>query len=513
MATRRSTSEDETLTGAAGADTFVFGPDNGDDVVVNFTDGEDLIDLSDFATISGFSDLTITSVDNGVRIDLTALGGGTILLQGADINDLNADDFQFRVNQTIEGDEGDNVLRGDTGDDTLTGGGGNDLLYGREGADTIYGGEGNDIAYGNEGDDLVEGGEGFNKLYGQEGDDTLRGGSDRDYLYGGEDDDELHGGEGHDALYGDWGTTSAGGDDTLFGGAGNDTLIGNEGNDSLDGGEGDDDLRGDHIRHSTRTTGWDDTLDGGAGNDTLAGGAGDDILSGGTGNDTFEFALGNGNDTIKDFTDGEDLIDLSGFVDIASVDELTITQDGENTVIDLTSEGGGKITLEGVTASDLDSDDFTFYQNVYTGTPYNNVLRGGAGDDTLDGGAGNDRLYGRAGDDSLDGGADDDTLDGGAGDDTMSGGTGNDTFVFAAGHGNDTIKDFTDGEDLIDLTQITGIDAFADLTITADGTTAVIDLSGHGGGEIRLENVAIGDLDEHDFSFYEQPANLGTDDM
>ena len=200
-------------------------------------------------------------------------------------------------------------------------------------------------------------------------------------------------------------------------------------------------------------------------------------------------------------------------------------------MIDLTSHGGGNITLEGVTASNLDGDNFTFYQNVYTGTPYPDNLKGGAGDDTLDGGVGNDKLDGKAGDDSLDGGAGDDTLkggagddtldggagddtlDGGAGNDTMSGGAGHDTFEFAAGHGNDTITDFTDGEDLIDLTQITGIDAFDDLTVTADGTTAVIDLSGHGGGEIRLENVAIANLDEDDFSFYEPPADLGTDNM
>ena len=46
-----STTEDETLTGAAGADTFVFGRDNGADVVAGFTNGEDLIDLSAFSTL------------------------------------------------------------------------------------------------------------------------------------------------------------------------------------------------------------------------------------------------------------------------------------------------------------------------------------------------------------------------------------------------------------------------------------------------------------------------------
>ena len=39
----------------------------------------------------------------------------------------------------------------------------------------------------------------------------------------------------------------------------------------------------------------------------------------------------------------------------------------------------------------------------------------------------------------------------------MWGGAGADTFVYAPGDGNDKIEDFTDGEDLIDLTAITGI--------------------------------------------------------
>ena len=54
---------------------------------------------------------------------------------------------------------------------------------------------------------------------------------------------------------------------------------------------------------------------------------------------------------------------------------------------------------------------------------------------------------------------------------------------------------------------------FDDLTITADGTSAVIDLSDYGGGEIRLENVAVADMDAEDFIFYEAPADPGTDGM
>ena len=47
--------------GGAGTDVFVFGPDNGNDLITDFTNGEDVIDLSAFATIADFSDLTIVS--------------------------------------------------------------------------------------------------------------------------------------------------------------------------------------------------------------------------------------------------------------------------------------------------------------------------------------------------------------------------------------------------------------------------------------------------------------------
>ena len=112
----------------------------------------------------------------------------------------------------------------------------------------------------------------------------------------------------------------------------------------------------------------------------------------------------------------------------------------------------------------------------------------------LEGGAGSDALMGEEGDDTLDGGADNDVLYGGSGDDT---------FVFRAGHGTDTILDFTDGDDMIDLTALTDITAFSDLTITADGSTAVIDLTRQGGGTIRLEDTDVSDLDATDFTFYD----------
>jgi Ca2+-binding RTX toxin-like protein len=55
----------------------------------------------------------------------------------------------------------------------------------------------------------------------------------------------------------------------------------------------------------------DDTLIGGRGDDTLHGGNGDDQVIGGPGSDTFVLAVGDGTDTIQDFTVGTDLIGLA----------------------------------------------------------------------------------------------------------------------------------------------------------------------------------------------------------
>ena len=60
----------------------------------DFTNDEDQIDLSAFS-LSGFDELTITSISDSVKIDLTEHGGGTILLQNFDAANLDAADFLF----------------------------------------------------------------------------------------------------------------------------------------------------------------------------------------------------------------------------------------------------------------------------------------------------------------------------------------------------------------------------------------------------------------------------------
>jgi Ca2+-binding RTX toxin-like protein len=97
--------------------------------------------------------------------------------------------------------------------------------------------------------------------------------------------------------------------------------------------------------------------------------------------------------------------------------------------------------------------------NALNGNEFGNYLNGMLGADTLYGNDGDDTLLGQAGGDLLFGGNGDDRLDGGAGREYLTGGTGADVFVFSAtSHTTtalpDVINDFTQGEDLIDLSAI-----------------------------------------------------------
>ncbi|MBS9392912.1 MAG: DUF4214 domain-containing protein [Dolichospermum sp. LBC05a] len=112
-------------------------------------------------------------------------------------------------------------------------------------------------------------------------------------------------------------------DNTLTGGAGKDSLDGGAGKDSLDGGAG------------------ADTLTGGAGNDTLTGGTGGDTLTGGAGNDIFVYTNPNQSnrltltenvtfDTITDFTQGQDKIQLIGLTTAAQYTAQNLVQTAVN---------------------------------------------------------------------------------------------------------------------------------------------------------------------------------------
>ena len=336
---------DDTLTGGAGFDWLEGGA------------GADVLNGGDWPDFLGY-----TLSDAGVTIDLaagTASGGHA---EGDTYSGIESV-WGSQHDDSLTGDDGNNLLNGLAGDDTLTGGDGNDDLLGGAGADVIDGGAGNDtaryrsdagvtidLAAGTaaggyaEGDtitgienivgsyhaDSLRGGGGDNRLEGRGGDDALTGGAGNDTLIGGAGDDTLIGGD--DVLAG-------GDDDNLISGeGGDDVLIGGGGDDTINGGDGDDWLE---------SNAGDDTINGGTGNDTLFGGAGDDRFVFGAGDRVIDF--GNGADDRIDLT-AMDTINAGNFES-----EVTIRQNGDDTEIVI---GDDVLTLKDINAADLTVDAF-----------------------------------------------------------------------------------------------------------------------------------------------------------
>lgn len=105
-----------------------------------------------------------------------------------------------------------------------------------------------------------------------------------------------------------------------------------------------------------------DTIDGGAGDDRIDGGGGKDYLTGGAGADTFVFVADGRKDFIMDFEDGLDLIDLSGYHQIGTVDDLTLKTREWGVLIEIRGEKLKVIAADGetITAEDFTADDFIF---------------------------------------------------------------------------------------------------------------------------------------------------------
>lgn len=130
-------------------------------------------------------------------------------------------------------------------------------------------------------------------------------------------------------------------DNTITGTNQSDRLIGTSQNDSITG------LRGN------------DLLSGGAGNDLLSGGAGSDTLRGGGGADLFTLQKGAGFDTIVDFRNNRDRMELPvdpSFGENPSFGQLDIVQQGRDTLIRL---GRDELAvLQNVRADQITAADF-----------------------------------------------------------------------------------------------------------------------------------------------------------
>lgn len=307
---------DADFTRVTGAENPFNGLDFGFDAAPFFVDIDDDGDMDAFVGHS-----------NGVR----SVGSGTLNFFKATSPDTTS--TTITVTALDDGTDDDDLRNGTDAADTFTAGLGNDTLAGGNGNDNLGGDGGADLLRGNAGDDTLLGGDGNDTLWAGEGDDGA------DLLSGGAGDDVIGGGSGGDTITGD------GGNDVIFGGDGN-------GADNITGGDGDDELF---------SGGGNDTVDGGAGGDTLWGGAGDDSFTGGSGGDLFILASGYGNDTITDFSVGEDRLMLANtetnFSDVAAV-QAAATGQGNDLLIDL--GGGDSLLLIGIAVGDLAAIDFVF---------------------------------------------------------------------------------------------------------------------------------------------------------
>lgn len=308
-------------------------------------------------------------------------------------------------NDSLRGDSGDNILISIGGDDTLNGEAGNDILGPGDGRSVVIGGAGIDtlsFASGFGADqvnsttiNLATGVTQAFNFYGLPwapgtvtGVEAVVGSMGQDTIIGSTAAETLSGGYGYDSL------ASGGGNDQIFGGVGNDTIVasgaystylrGEDGDDTVFGGSGFDDINGNK------------------GNDTAAGGAGADWVVGGQGNDLLY---------------------------------------GGSTVAGDASDGSNDIV----------------YGNIGNDTCY-----GGAGNDTVRGGQNDDVIYGEAGND---------WLSGDRGNDTMTGGAGADTFHTFSGAGIDRVLDFSLAQG--DRVQL---DPGTSYTLSQVGSDAVINM-------------------------------------
>lgn len=436
---------DDLLSGGAGADHFYGGP--GNDTVF-------------------YWDLT-----SGIRVDMANPLNGTGEARGDIFEEIG------HVAGTLFND----YLLGDRGNNALSGLAGNDTLQGREGDDTLHGGDGDDLLNGGPGADYFIGGNGYDLVYYWDCPIGLR--IDMIYPQLGTGDalgdrfntiQSVAGTLFHDHIAGDNANNSIlgmAGNDTLYGRGGNDTLSGGDGDDMLNGGPGADSFIGGNgydlvfywdspvglaidmvLSHLSSGDAFGDTftgieavagtlygdritgnmqpncLMGMGGNDTLIGRSGNDTLNGGDGNDTLSGGL------------GADLLIGGAGIDLAVYwNALTPV------VVDMMNPAAGT----GEAAGDI----FREVENL-AGSQFSDRLSGDNLANSILGMAGNDTIYGRGGDDTLIGGDGNDVLSGGAGNDVLYGGAGRDTFVFEAGR--DLVRDFTHGEDRLQIQTVIG---------------------------------------------------------
>jgi Ca2+-binding RTX toxin-like protein/subtilisin-like proprotein convertase family protein len=442
------------LTGNGGKDTFVITNSNQtQDVITDFSD-EDTIDLSSFAT--SFNNLNI--VQNGSDVNIS-IGDSElkIILQNYQATLLSESDFIF--NKTLF----NNVFNGSQEDDLIEANYQNNLIEALVGNDKINALAGNDEIHGGAGNDIIAGGLGNDIIYGDDGNDILYGDADLDFS-----------------------------NNRLI----NLSQIGN------------------------------DSLFGGAGNDILSGGGGQNNLTGGSGFDRFIISRISGTaDEITDFDENSDIIDLSAinssnYDKIQDFSDLQITQSGNDVLISLYATGqvlsGSSFydlninqsiiiknkTIDQITGRNFAgiTDNANSHENLnINSSDFNDIIITGFGNDiirtnfgnaTINSGAGSDRIYLSSNQSGYD-------ITTGAGNDII--------YLKNSFNGRSVIKDFDVNNDILDVSNVTGMKGinFDDLLLSQVNNDVLLSgfsLSRFAQSDILLKGVNLSELSAKNFA-------------
>ncbi len=521
--------------------------------------------------VEGSGQVTLSDVPGQVVTISNVVGGDVIggndanTILGGDKADTIAGREGFdeisggKGNDTLIGGQGDDVVFGGGGADTLSGGADNDRLFGESGADTLSGGSGYDLLSGGGGTNTATGGTGADAFVVSTGETLTITDFDTTDAYERIDLRAFSG-----LTFASLTIAKNGGNAqiTLPGGA-SVTLTGVAAADLTA------DMfvfRGDPVvllgdglsaRFDFQFT---DQVDDFTGNNSdeifdLSG-----LLSNLEGTDTFDG--GGGTDTLRIFgddrsispdrlagMDGIEVLDLSGAVSASvplsvtvndamvnqsdtgvftvrhGANELFLDTSEVSDISDIIIEGTGLVTLRNVpdqtvTISDLiggnvvDGNDGNTIQggakaDMINGMERPDTIRGGGGDDTLLGGEGDDVVSGGAGNDTISGGIGRDRLiaDGGA--DVISGNEGSDLFVIKGGAQGTVLADYEAANfvERIDLSALSNLTEFSDLTITNEGSDVRVTGTGL---DLLIKDTQANELDDTDFLFKGQDPLLYT---
>ncbi len=491
---------DDTLTGGAGKDVFVYASGAGNDVIADFTAGQDTLKLSS-GTISGYSfsgndailtigkgtvkilggkNNAVTVVDskkktftyqNGLiqdnsavakakAVTVTAANSGTIKASdyGAAVVSIDASSRTDAVNITgntknnkIIGSSGNDTISGNSGKNTLTGGKGNDLF--------IYSGGNDVITDYTSGDDTIQIASGAISSYSVSGKDvSMKIGKNTLKVTGGKTSTlTILDAENNVNIYQSGliynneiasattlSVTSAYGNTLSSYGANVKTIDASTKNKAIK-------ITGNAKDNSIVGSAKNDTIDGGAGADTLYGGKGNDVLTGGAGNDIFIYTDGDGKDTITDYSAGDYNISYSYSSAKGGTSTFKIGKSGSiavknsaNAVVTLIGANGeASIGIKNNFLAVKDIPGFSqgsgTNETVYVTMPAEtvNVTMPAETITVYSGEGGGSVISGTSGADILYGTAGNDTISGDNGKDTIDAGKGDDIII--GDKGNDLL--------------------------------------------------------------------------